>query len=121
VDTSAARILLVDDDDPSRYAASKALVRAGYTVTEAKDYVEALAIIQSDARLDVLVTDVVMPDSVHGFALARMARMRRPEVKILYMTAYDIPTVEAVGKVLRKPLSDDVLVGEVRALLNQPS
>jgi CheY-like chemotaxis protein len=112
-----ASVLVVDDDEPNRYATSRALEAAGFRVTPAKGYEDALAIIKSAAPIDVFLTDVVMPAGVHGFALARMARMLRPNLKILYMTGYDVPTVEAVGKILRKPVSDDDLVREVRAAL----
>ena len=107
-------ILVVDDDEAFRYAATKALQNAGYIVAAASDFREALEVLDSDAPLDLLITDIVMPERVHGFALARMARMRRTGLKVLYLTAYDVPTSEAVGKVLRKPLSDEQLIEEAR-------
>ena len=60
-----------------------------------------------------------MPERVNGIALSRMARMRRPGLKIIYLTAYDIPGIEdeANGPVLRKPIDDDRLVAEVRHAL----
>ena len=58
-----------------------------------------------------------MPDRVHGFALARMARMRRRSLGVIYITGYDVPTTEAVGTVLRKPISAEKLVDEVRRAL----
>jgi CheY-like chemotaxis protein len=66
-----------------------------------------------------LITDIVMPDRVNGVALSRMARMRRPELKVIYLTAYDIPGVEddTIGPVLRKPIDDEHLVAEVRRAL----
>jgi CheY-like chemotaxis protein len=63
------------------------------------------------------ITAILMPDRIHGFALARMARMRRPELKVLYLTAYDLPTDEAIGKVLRKPVTDTMLADEIRRAL----
>jgi CheY-like chemotaxis protein len=111
-------ILLVDDEDGFRYAAAKALQNAGYAVSEAPDFRRALDLLDSDEPLDLLITDIVMPDRIHGFALARMARMRRTGLKVLYLTAFDVPTSEAAGKVLRKPLSDEQLVEEVRLALS---
>jgi CheY-like chemotaxis protein len=78
------------------------------------DYRGALETLESDQPVDVLVTDILMPDRIHGFALARMARMRRPELKVLYLTAYDLPTDEAIGTVLRKPVTDTMLADEIR-------
>lgn len=113
----AAAILLVDDDEGFRYASERALRNAGYNVTAVPDYRLALTLLDSDQPFDLLVTDIVMPHRVNGFALARMARMRRLDLRVLYLTAFDVPTVEAVGKVLRKPLSDEQLVSEVRSIL----
>src|SRR5579864_3654163 len=110
-------ILLVDDEEGFRYAATKALQNAGYTVTAASDFRQALDLLDSDAPIDLLLTDIVMPERIHGFALARMARMRRTGLKVLYLTAFDVPTGEAAGKVLRKPLSNEQLIDEVRIAL----
>lgn len=114
---SKARVLLVDDDEGFRYAAAKALRNSGFEVIDVPDYRGALELLDGDEPVDVLVTDIVMPERIHGFALARMARMRRPALKILYLTAYDLPATEAIGKVLRKPVSDTELVEEVRLAL----
>lgn len=113
----APAILLVDDEEGFRYSAGKALEKAGFTVSAAKDYVDALQVLQSEKPIDLLVTDIVMPAGIHGFALARMARMRRLGMKVLYLSAYDVPTTEAIGKVLRKPITDEELVSEVRCAL----
>jgi CheY-like chemotaxis protein len=113
----SAHILLVDDDEGFRYAAAKALRNCGFEVIAAADYRDALTTLESDKRVDLLLTDVIMPDRIHGFALARMARMRRSKLKVLYLSAYDIPTSEATGKVLRKPISDAELLAEVRLAL----
>ncbi len=115
--TGSRRILLVDDEDDFRYMAEKALRSAGYEVKVAGDYQKALDILVGPEPLDLMVTDIVMPKGINGFALARMARMRRLDLKLLYVTAYDVPTNEAVAKILRKPLTDTELVEEVREAL----
>ena len=111
------RILLVDDDPGFRYSAERALRSAGYAVLAAPDYMLALDMLEKGERFALLVTDILMPGRIHGFALARMARLRQAGLKVLYMTAYDVPTGEAIGKILRKPLSDDQLIDEVRIAL----
>jgi CheY-like chemotaxis protein len=111
--TKSGSILLVDDDEGFRYAAIKTLENAGFAVVGAPDYREALEVLEGDARVDLLVTDVYFPQGIHGFALARMARMRRFGLKVLYISGFDLPEVEDVGKVLRKPVSDEQLVCEV--------
>ena len=106
------RILLVDDEEAFGYATAKVLRKAGFDVSLAPDHRLALQILENPQPLDLLITDVVMPDRVNGFALARMARMRRRDLRILYVTAYDVPAAEAIGKILRKPIPLEVLVQE---------
>jgi CheY-like chemotaxis protein len=113
------RILVVDDDPAFGEATARMLRAAGFEVFLAPDYRLALEDLESTRPIDLLITDIVMPDRVNGIALSRMARMRRPELKVIYLTAYDIPGVEddAIGPVLRKPIDGEQLVAEVRSAL----
>jgi CheY-like chemotaxis protein len=115
--------LLVEDEEAARVSTAALLRRAGYSVLPAPDYRLALSHLESDQPIDLLLTDIVMPDRVNGLALARMARLRRPQVKLLYITGYDIPGLEneALGPVLRKPFTDDQLVAAIEAILDIPS
>ena len=118
-----ARILIVEDDAAVRESTTLALRDAGWEVLAAPDYRAALAALEDDAPIDLLLTDIVMPNRVNGMALARMARLRRREIKVVYMTAYDIPGAdeEAMGPILRKPIESERLVGEIRrALMSSP-
>jgi DNA-binding NtrC family response regulator len=112
-------ILVVDDDEAFRDATARLLRSAGYQVRSAPDHRLALEILERDDPVDVLVLDVVMPDRVNGFALARMARLRRPALKVIYITGFDIPsaTGEALGTIIRKPLDNDQLLDELTRLL----
>ena len=110
------RILVVEDDDASRYTLVKLLAAAGYEVADAHDYRDALCILEDGSPVDLLVADIVLPE-VHGFALARMARMKHRDLKCIHVTSYDLPTSEAIGPVLRKPVSDDQLLEEVAEAL----
>src|SRR5271168_1302327 len=114
-----SRILVVDDDPAFGDATARVLRAAGFEVFLAPDHRLALEDLEGTRPIDLLITDIVMPDRVNGVALARMARMRRPELKVIYLTAYDIPGVEdeAAGLVLRKPIDDEQLVAEVRRSL----
>ena len=72
-----ALVGLLAEEDRLRVVA--ALVLGATTADEvvaAADYRDALTTLESDTRVDLLLTDVVMPDRIHGFALARMALMR---------------------------------------------
>lgn len=113
------RVLFVDDDQVFAEASAQVLRGAGYEVQIAPDYRLALEVLESNALVDLLVCDIVMPDRVNGLALGRMARLRRPELKILYITGHDIPGVEdeALGPVLRKPIDNDLFVAEIERVL----
>jgi DNA-binding NtrC family response regulator len=113
------QILLVDDDAACCEAYSKVLRRAGYQVCVAGDFRLALEILEAERPLDLLMVDIVMPGSVNGLALSRMARMRRKNLKVLYVTGYSIPGAEreALGPILLKPVEDERLVAEVERVL----
>jgi CheY-like chemotaxis protein len=113
------RILFVDDDQVWGEAAAAELRRNGYEVCLAPDYRLALTELDSGRPIDLLITDIVMPKNVNGVALSRMARMRRHDLKIMYVSAYDIPGAdeEALGPILRKPIAIDRLASEVEKIL----
>lgn len=118
--SNAGAILLVEDDEAMRVSMAGLLKRAGYSVHLAPDYRLALSLLESGQPIDLMFTDIVMPDRVNGLALARMARLRRPTIKLLYVTGYDIPglATEALGPILRKPVADEELLAAVRQLLS---
>jgi hypothetical protein len=112
-------ILLVEDDPMLRHAIDRNLTEAGYAVVAAADTMAALDEITT-RRIDVLVTDIVMPQGKpHGLALARMARIHRPGFPVMFMTGYrDIAMKDAdfPGPIFRKPVDIDELLtalGEV--------
>jgi CheY-like chemotaxis protein len=112
-------ILMVDDDEGYREAAAAVLRSAGYDVKLAPDHRLALEILEGPDPIDLLLVDIVMPDRVNGMALARMARLRRPQLRVMYISGYDIPGLgdEALGPMIRKPVSDEILVEEVARIL----
>jgi CheY-like chemotaxis protein len=112
----SVRVLVVDDDDGFRYATVKMLVEAGFETVDAPDYRQALDILDDKKPLALLVMDIVIP-GVNGFALTRMARMRHRDLKVIYLSAFDVPTDEAIGPVLRKPIDNDVLMAEIHKAL----
>lgn len=109
----------MEDDEAFAEAAAQMLRRAGFEVTLAADFRVALETLGGDGQIDLLLSDIVMPSSVNGIALSRMARLRRRDLKVLYVTGYNIPGLEdeALGPILRKPIEVDQLVGEVERLL----
>ena len=109
------RVLLVDDDEAFRYTLAKSLRDRKFDVVEARDFRDTLPALENGAVFDFFVTDLVIPE-VHGFALARMARMRHPAIHCIYITAHDVPTAEAVGPVLRKPFSPSLLIEQIEKI-----
>jgi len=81
------RILLVEDEDPVRMVAERALARQGYEVTSARDGEEGLEIVEKGGAFDLVVSDVVMP-SMDGPAMAREIRKLAPDLPILFMSGY---------------------------------
>jgi len=114
-----SRVLLVDDDQVLAEALAQVLRAAGYEVQIAPDYRLALQVLESNAPVDLLVCDIVMPDRVNGLALGRMARLRRLELKIIYITGHEIPGIEdeALGPVLRKPVDNERFLAEIERAL----
>jgi CheY-like chemotaxis protein len=112
-------ILLVEDDPDVRGVARRLLERAGYRVLEASDAAAALDLLRSEARIDLLFTDVTLPRGVSGPEIAREAETLRPTLPVLFTTGYalDGRRPEALppdgAPVLRKPFSREQLLAAV--------
>jgi two-component system cell cycle sensor histidine kinase/response regulator CckA len=86
--TGQGTILLVEDEDPVRAVNARALSARGYTVLEAASGVEALQVIeQRGAAVDVVVSDVVMPE-MDGPTLLRELRKLYPDLKVIFVSGY---------------------------------
>jgi len=122
----AETILLVDDDPEVLSLAADILRAAGYAVLSTRDPREALRISRA-GPLHLLLTDVVMP-LMSGRRLAEELRSIRPEVKVLFMSAYSIKTVKDYLILLApeepflvKPFTMIELKSKVRAALEYHS
>jgi two-component system cell cycle sensor histidine kinase/response regulator CckA len=80
-------VLIVEDEDPVRMVAERALVRQGYTVTTARDGEEGLDKVRDGGVFDLVVSDVVMP-SMDGPAMAREIRKLAPDMPVVFMSGY---------------------------------
>jgi PAS domain S-box-containing protein len=80
-------VLLVEDDPSIRLLVGEVLHEIGYAALEAADGQAAMALLESDARLDLMITDVGLP-GINGRQLADIARERRPNLKVLFLTGY---------------------------------
>ena len=119
-------ILLVEDEPSVRGVARQVLARQGYTVLEAPDGQTALMMIAAGARVDLVLTDVVMP-GMSGRALADQLARRSPGIRVLYMSGYTDDAIVRHGMLepglayLQKPFRPDALAQKVREVLNRHS
>ncbi|HSU12814.1 PAS domain S-box protein [Longimicrobium sp.] len=119
----AGTVLLAEDEVTVRRLAVRVLSRAGYTVLEAADGEEALRVASAHSgRIDVLVTDVVMP-RLGGRLLASRLREARAGVPVIYMSGYTEEAVQRHGVLdpgtgfLGKPFTAEQLLGAVASAL----
>src|SRR4029077_8465758 len=86
--TGSGRVLLVEDEDAVRNFAARALSRQGYEVLEAATGVEALEVMEREkGRVDIVVSDVVMPE-MDGPTLLKELRKTKPDLKIIFVSGY---------------------------------
>ena len=117
-------VLLVEDEDAVRKLARAMLEMFGYTVIEARHGKEGLSVCENhEGRIDILVTDVLMP-GIGGRELAERAALLRPEMSVLFMSGHTDDAVLDLGIKLRgtpflqKPFTVTQLARKVRAVLD---
>lgn len=119
-------ILLVDDERDILEIGVMALRDAGYAVQPASNGDIALVLIEQGVPFRLLITDVVMPGVLDGFALARRARELDPSLPIIYTTGFArVASVRSPGApngdTLQKPWRPSELLKLVSAVLREPA
>jgi CheY-like chemotaxis protein len=114
-------LLLVDDEEDVRRTASEHLRDLGYQVLEAEDGLSALNVQEVATRLDLLVTDVGLPNGMNGRQLAEAVRQHRPGLPVLFITGYSGTTLVPGSEVVRKPFDLDMLAQRVHAIMSARS
>ncbi|MGI4802426.1 MAG: PAS domain-containing protein [Janthinobacterium lividum] len=116
-----ATLLLVDDEVRVRETVAVALRDMGFAVLEAGDGSEALRLLRSN-RVDMMVTDVGLPNGMNGRQAAEAARERRPGLPILFITGYAGASLDGQldpgMAVIGKPFSLDFLAKRIQAMLD---
>ncbi len=119
-------VLVVDDEPTVRMLVGEVLSELGYHTIEAGDGATGLAVLESDARVDLLITDVGLPGGLNGRQVADAARRTRPELKVLFITGFAENAVLSHGHlepgmhVMTKPFPMDALASQIRELIQAP-
>ena len=124
--TDGETVLIVEDDASVRLLVSAVLKELGYAYVEASDGHTAVPIIQSDQRIDLLISDVGLP-GMNGRQLAEIGRQLRPDLKVLFITGYAEHAAVRGGfldpgmQLITKPFTFDLLTAKVREMICAPS
>ncbi|TFF14393.1 response regulator [Pseudomonas sp. BCA14] len=116
-------VLIVEDDPAVRVLVSTVLKELGYAFVEAGDAPSALPIIESDQRIDLMISDVGLP-GMNGRQLAEIGRQIRPGLKVLFITGYAEHAAVRGGfldpgmQLITKPFTFDMLTAKVREMIN---
>ena len=116
-------VLVVDDEPTVRMLVTDILEDLGYMAVEAGDSAAGLKVLQSDVRIDLLVTDVGLPGGMNGRQMADAGRVSRPELKVLFITGYAENAVVGNGHlapgmaVLTKPFAVETMAARIRSMI----
>ncbi|WP_428390547.1 ATP-binding protein [Lichenicoccus sp.] len=116
-------VLVVDDEPTVRMLVADVLAELGYTAIEAADGAAGLRVVQSDTRIDLLVTDVGLPGGMNGRQVADAARVARPSLRMLFITGYAENAVLSHGHlepgmhVMTKPFAMEALASRIKEII----
>jgi PAS domain S-box-containing protein len=116
-------ILIVDDEPTVRTVITEVLYELGYAAIEVSDGASGLKVLQSDVRIDLLITDVGLPGGLNGRQMADSARRRRPKLPVLFITGYAESAAIGNGAlepgmyVMSKPFTMDDLVSRIKSII----
>jgi PAS domain S-box-containing protein len=117
-------VLVIDDELTVRELVVEVLEEAGYTAIEAGDGPAGLKVLQSEARIDLLITDVGLPGGMNGRQVADAARVTRPGLKVLFITGYAENAAVGNGhldagmEIITKPFALVALGNKVREMID---
>lgn len=113
-------ILIVEDDVLIRLMIADDLMANGYQIIQAATADEAMEVLQSSARLDLVLTDIRMPGSMDGLALAAKVRAQWPDLKVVILSG-DLPAMPSAipaHAAMPKPYSSSAVLNCVQQLLS---
>ncbi len=120
-ETAARKVLVVEDETMVRLLVVQTLVEAGYSVREAAEAQSALAALDNDHEICLMVTDIGLP-GINGRRLADQARAQRPGMPVLFMSGYEESPLLEKGLpdgcgLIHKPFDLSTLAAEAGRLL----
>ncbi|MGI4951576.1 MAG: PAS domain S-box protein [Janthinobacterium lividum] len=116
-------VLVVDDEPTVRMLVAEVLEELGYAAIEAADGASGLRVLQSNVRIDLLVSDVGLPGGMNGRQMADAARVQRPDLKVLFITGYAETAVVGNGhldpgmRVMTKPFAMEALASRIKEMI----
>jgi PAS domain S-box-containing protein len=116
-------ILIVDDEPTVRTVITEVLGELGYAAIEVSDGASGLKVLQSDVRIDLLITDVGLPGGLNGRQMADTARLSRPKLPVLFITGYTESvaigggTLEPGMHLLGKPFAMEALANRIKSII----
>ncbi len=112
-------VLVVEDEVLLRLTVAEELRANGIGVLEAANADEALALLQSQVAINLVLTDVRMPGSMDGLALANLLRQTRPGLKLIIASGHlpDLGPRETAEAFIHKPYDLPIVVKQIKALL----
>ncbi|WAH55529.1 ATP-binding protein [Pseudomonas silvicola] len=117
-------VLVVDDEPSVRVLVMEILEELGYHALEAADGPSGLRVLESSARIDLLVSDVGLPGNMNGRQMADAGRVIRPQLKVLFITGYAEQAVIGSGDldanmhIMTKPFSVEGLAVRIKSLMH---
>jgi PAS domain S-box-containing protein len=121
---AGATVLVVDDEPTVRMLVTEVLEDLGHIAIEAADATAALHVLQSNAHIDLLITDVGLPGGMNGRRLAQAACERRRALKVLFISGYAESTLRShddlgpgIHSVMTKPFTIEVLATRINDLI----
>ena len=118
-------VLVVDDEPTVRMLVGDTLSELGYKGIEAADAASGLKVLESDVKIDLLITDVGLPGGMNGKELADRARQHRPDLRVLFITGYAENAAISSGRLepgmhlLSKPFPMDKLAMRIRMIIEE--
>ena len=115
------QILIIEDDEVTRYAYERAFLKSGYRVGAFQDYFGAASAIDRGEGA-ILILDIQLPPRTpHGLSVARMVHARRPDLPLIFVSGHSeyASEIDGLGPLFLKPVDTKALVAAVRARLTE--